>query len=162
MQFKLTNNNAPWLVAVLVIIDLLLLYVFVAIGQTIDGDPYEGVAQLQNRDVYYRCDTTFCRIGDTLSVQWDSPDDIDLSGYYLNLFNGTINQAQWIPIEGVSTGQTIWTAPRRIIAPAGLYYVGLEAQDISGNKSPLSVCVFLDVKSTLPRRPKMVRIFING
>jgi uncharacterized integral membrane protein len=39
MQFKLTNNNAPWLVAVLVIIDLLLLYVFVAIGQTIDGDP---------------------------------------------------------------------------------------------------------------------------
>jgi len=152
----MTNEKRVLICFVLFIFDLFLYQVLLA--QTAPDEPFDGRLTIREVEYFYRADTTTARIGDTLKVEWEAPAEFDLAGYHLRYIGAATEQSTWFPLEGITTGGVLWSAPLRLVVPPGLYLVGIEAQDAAGNKSGLSVAVWLRVESTLLRRPRMVRI----
>lgn len=152
----MTNLKRFLICVVLFVFDLLLYQVLLA--QTAPDEQFDGRTVIRGVEYFYRADTTVARIGDTLKVEWEAPAEYDLSGYHLRYIGTNTEQSTWFPLEGITTGSPLWSAPLRLVVPPGLYLVGIEAQDSAGNKSGLSVAVWLRVESTLLRRPRMVRI----
>ena len=136
-------------------------------GQIIDlagvryADNYDYLAVVNGDTVYVRADFAECRVGDTLEVEWLPQGDADLAGYNLMLIGSQLRMEEWLPMEVVEIDTSVHAVKKLWVQP-GIYYMGVDAQDSSGNRSNMSVAVVLSVKPIGLMPPRRVKIMLGG
>jgi hypothetical protein len=124
------------------------------------GDEYDYRAVVNGDTVYVRDLFQEVRIGDTLMVEWIPQGDADLAGYHLIFAGSQARLEDWYTMEMVEIDTAVHAAKKLYIAP-GIYYVGVDAADVNGNRSAMSVAVVLGVKPAGLLPPKRVRIILG-
>ncbi len=124
-------------------------------------DPYSSIAVIGRDTIYVSSRGYHVHVGDTLQVHWLPQGNADLAGYNLVLISGSSRVNTWLPLASVTIDSTV-SASRKLYLEPGYYYAAVDAQDLSGNRSSLSVAVMLQVRAAGLLPPRLVKIVIHG
>lgn len=125
------------------------------------NDSYSSIAVVNGDTVYVRAAAYQISVGDTISVHWLPQGDADLAGYNLIYIGATTRSSIWLPLASVKI-DTMVSASRKLYLDPGYYYLGVDAQDTSGNRSALSVAIMLRVNPAGLLPPRIVHVIISS
>ena len=106
---------------------------------------------IRGEELYLKADQFQVEPGGLVRVSWEEPPETDIEFYTVFFINESREVKHYQPVNEVDQNGT-WSFLKQVELEVGTWYVFLTATDTSGNQSPKSVGVTLQVEDETPAR----------